>query len=90
MSVREGDEGRSPWRRVPFFALVFLLSFGVTHIHAAWADELRLTYDAAESRTCANNGWSLASAGQGRVSVVWHDYRTGCRFPQHQTFAKQI
>jgi hypothetical protein len=62
---------------VPFVALVFLLSLGSTHIHAAWANELRLTYDAAESRTCTNNGWSLVGDGQGRVNVVWQDYRMG-------------
>jgi hypothetical protein len=36
-----------------------------------------LTYDAAESKTCANNGWSLTADAQGRVSVVWHDKRMG-------------
>jgi len=77
LSVQKGDERRLPWSRLLVAALAFLLPLGVTHIHAAWANELRLTYDAAESRTCTNNGWSLAGNAQGRISVVWHDFRMG-------------
>lgn len=77
MSVRGGGRERLPLARVPLAALASLLILGANSLFAAWSGELRLTYDAAVSGTCVNNGWAETSDPTGRIHVVWQDYRTG-------------
>jgi hypothetical protein len=50
---------------------------GFTVWKSRWDDDLRLTYDGAESSTSQPNARCIAVDGSGHLHVVWHDDRDG-------------